>query len=284
MPNTTQEDLLRLFEEVAGSQSGAERVDNPGAEGYSLTGAAESESGAGSGDNPGAKGHSLTGAASSQSGAERADNLGANGDIPTGAAESESGARSADNPGAEAYSLTGGAGSGAGTDTAPKGDPSPITPNTTPTGNTGITAESVATTVLESGLGIVPVIAGIIGLFEGGHAAPDPLTKYAMPDSIQFQGDISGGAGGIDGFDQMGMPRGDATPDGAPTETSELQGTTTSTTGATPPNTMQPGVPAQSMAQPGDPQWFMDHSYDIAQAVRSAMLNLNSINDVVNDL
>jgi hypothetical protein len=33
-----------------------------------------------------------------------------------------------------------------------------------------------------------------------------------------------------------------------------------------------------------DSQSFMDHSYEIAQAVRSAMLNMNSINDVVSDL
>jgi hypothetical protein len=31
-------------------------------------------------------------------------------------------------------------------------------------------------------------------------------------------------------------------------------------------------------------QWFMDHSADIAAAVRNAMLNLSSINDVVNGL
>jgi hypothetical protein len=33
-----------------------------------------------------------------------------------------------------------------------------------------------------------------------------------------------------------------------------------------------------------DSQSFMDHSYEIAQAVRSAMLNMNSLNDVVSDL
>jgi hypothetical protein len=33
-----------------------------------------------------------------------------------------------------------------------------------------------------------------------------------------------------------------------------------------------------------DSQSFMDHSYDIAQAVRSAMLNMSSINDVVSSL
>jgi hypothetical protein len=33
-----------------------------------------------------------------------------------------------------------------------------------------------------------------------------------------------------------------------------------------------------------DSQSFLDRSQDIAQAVRQAMLNLSSINDVVNEL
>jgi len=33
-----------------------------------------------------------------------------------------------------------------------------------------------------------------------------------------------------------------------------------------------------------DARSFLDHSSEIAAAVRTAMLNLNSINDVVNDL
>jgi hypothetical protein len=33
-----------------------------------------------------------------------------------------------------------------------------------------------------------------------------------------------------------------------------------------------------------DSQSFLDHSNEIAQAVRAAMLNSNSINDVVNNL
>jgi hypothetical protein len=33
-----------------------------------------------------------------------------------------------------------------------------------------------------------------------------------------------------------------------------------------------------------DSQSFLDHSDDIAQAVRQAMLNMNSINDVVTNL
>jgi hypothetical protein len=45
-------------------------------------------------------------------------------------------------------------------------------------------------------------------------------------------------------------------------------------------------APGQSTAsvQTVDARWFLDHSSDIAAAVKNAMLNLNSINDVVSDL
>jgi hypothetical protein len=33
-----------------------------------------------------------------------------------------------------------------------------------------------------------------------------------------------------------------------------------------------------------DSRSFLDHSHDIASAVREAMLNMHSLNDVVNDL
>src|ERR1039458_1940281 len=43
----------------------------------------------------------------------------------------------------------------------------------------GVTAASVAKTVFESGLGLIPLIGGLIGLFSGGDSgSPPPLTKY----------------------------------------------------------------------------------------------------------
>jgi hypothetical protein len=130
---------------------------------------------------------------------------------------------------------------------------------------------SIATTVLESGLGLIPLVTGLIGLFTGGDSTPAPLTKYAMPDKIDFEGaDTGSGSSDMD-YDQMGTPR----------------------TYDTPPASSSPAAassPASSAAQTTgnvqamDSQWFMDHSSDIAQAVRNAMLNMSSINDVVSDL
>ena len=129
---------------------------------------------------------------------------------------------------------------------------------------------SIATTVLESGLGLIPLVTGLIGLFTGGDSTPAKLTKYAMPDKIDFEGaDTGNGMSEMD-YDQMGTPRAyDALP-----------GTTTPA--ASP--ALSPAAQTSGNAPAVDSQWFMDHSSDIAQAVRNAMLNMSSINDVVSDL
>ena len=152
----------------------------------------------------------------------------------------------------------------------------------------GITAEAIATTVLESGLGgMVPLIVGLLGLFGGGGTpAPPALVKYAMPDPIYFEGaDTGSDAIGAD-YDQMGMPRAySAAPVGASARASGM---------AAPGGSGASGVPSGPSGAPApqitvnvqamDSQSFLDHRSEIARAVRDAMLNSNSINDVVNDL
>jgi hypothetical protein len=141
----------------------------------------------------------------------------------------------------------------------------------------GVTAGSVAKTVLESGLGLIPLIGGLIGLFSGGGSeSPAPLTKYVMPPSLDFQAADSGGALTSVSYDQMGTAR---SLGGSSTSAGGSAGSVSSGAGAV-------ATPAQTTAnaQTLDARWFMDHSADIAAAVRNAMLNSNSINDVVNDL
>ena len=84
----------------------------------------------------------------------------------------------------------------------------------------GSTAESIATTVLESGLGMVPLIVGLLGLFGGGGTPAPTLEKYAMPERQYFEGaDTGSDVSGAD-YDQMGMPRAySAAPDGAGAQT-----------------------------------------------------------------
>jgi hypothetical protein len=128
----------------------------------------------------------------------------------------------------------------------------------------------VASAVLKTGFGLAPLISGLLGLLGGGEAeAPSPLVKYALPAAIDFQAaESQGRVTGLD-YDQMGMPR----------RYGEGQGSASSSVtvnGAAPQIT----VNVQAM----DARSFMDRSSDIALAVRDAMLNLNAINDVVNEL
>jgi hypothetical protein len=145
----------------------------------------------------------------------------------------------------------------------------------------GSTAESIVSTVLESGLGMVPLIVGLLGLFGGGGtAAPAALEKYTMPDRLYFEGaDTGSDVSGAD-YDQMGMPRTYSPgPDGSSAQTG---GTAAAGSGsaASGGGAAQITVNVQAM----DSQSFLDHSSEIAQAVRAAMLNSNAINDVVNNL
>jgi hypothetical protein len=147
----------------------------------------------------------------------------------------------------------------------------------------GVTPEAIAATVLESGLGMVPLVVGLLELFGGGGTpVPPPLVKYAMPDPIYFEGaDTGSDVSGAD-YDQMGMPRAySAAPSATSAQASGMAAPGSSSGSAA------GGVPAPQITvnvQAMDSRSFLDHSSEIAQAVRDAMLNLNSINDVVNDL
>jgi hypothetical protein len=166
------------------------------------------------------------------------------------------------------------------------------TSNASTTSGGGISAESIVTTVLESGLGMVPLVVGLLGLFGGGGTpAPTTLEKYAMPERQYFEGADTGsgvpsGLSGAD-YDQMGMPRAySAAPDGGSAQTSgsASPGSSSSDSGAPSGPSGAGAAQITVNVQAMDSQSFLDHSNEIAQAVRAAMLNSNSINDVVNNL
>jgi len=139
------------------------------------------------------------------------------------------------------------------------------------TGDGGTSAGSIVSTFFESGFGVAALVKGLFGLFGGaGESAPPPLEKYAMPSAIHFESvETTGEIGGVE-YDQLGRPRA-STPENASTAPAEQPRTS-----AAPQIT----VNVQAM----DAQSFLDHSSQIAQAVRGAMLNMSSINDVVNEL
>jgi hypothetical protein len=148
----------------------------------------------------------------------------------------------------------------------------------------GSTLESIASTVLEGGFGVVPLVSELLGLFGGGggSAAAAPLVKYTMPEKADFEAaDTQSGLSNVDS-DQWGMPRAytaaPATGNGtASSGSANGNSTAQGTSGGSAP---QITVNVQAM----DARSFLDRSSDIAAAVRDAMLNLSSINDVVNDL
>jgi hypothetical protein len=111
---------------------------------------------------------------------------------------------------------------------------------------------------LGGGLAISPLISGVLRLFGGGGSSsePAPLMKYALPGSVDVSAGVSRMASGAFGVDygQGGIPR---------------------------PVTM-PQITVQVQAM--DSRSFLDHSNDIALAVRQAMLESSVLSDVVREV
>jgi hypothetical protein len=124
--------------------------------------------------------------------------------------------------------------------------------NTASGGSSAGAAAQTASGILRIGSALSPLITGLIGLFGGGSSSASvPLTTYTAPPSINFAASYGDAASG--------------TSSGA----SQSSGT---------------GQPLTIQVQAIDSQSFLDHSDEIAQAVRQAMLNSNGLNDVVSDL
>ena len=166
-------------------------------------------------------------------------------------------------------------------------NPAPIpAANQTQTGtqtgssSSGSTSGTVEKTMLEAEAGLPLLIAGLVSAFGGGGSStPPPLVKYAMPAAVDFQAaESQGQVSGLD-YDQMGTPRSYAAAGTSGTASGTASG------GVNGSGSGSGGAPQITFnVQAMDARSFMDRSGDIALAVREAMLNLNSINDVVNDL
>lgn len=137
-----------------------------------------------------------------------------------------------------------------------------VTQNTSTKGSSssvGSTIGSVASSVLGGGLS--PIIGGLLSLFGGGGsqtlAAPAP---FVLPTPVQYNAGLTGGSPG------------QATP------------VSSSASGQPRPqaSTSAPQITVQVNAM--DSQSFLDHSDDIANAVRQALLSSNSLSDVIADL
>jgi hypothetical protein len=115
-----------------------------------------------------------------------------------------------------------------------------------------------ASSVLGGGLSLMPLVSLFSSLFGGGQSQqPAPLVPYSMPQSLNLESTTSGQ--GVS-WGENGLPR--AAASGGASAGQQIT------------------VQVQAM----DSQSFLDHSDDIASAVKQAMLNMNSINDVITSL
>lgn len=141
----------------------------------------------------------------------------------------------------------------------------------------GANVAASALRTVGGGLTLLPVVSGLLKLFGVGRGKdePAPLEKFAMPASIRAEAGLSQSGetflidrGVGDRIRQLPPPAqtGPAT-GGAPV--SGKVGTNTAIT-----------VNVQAM----DSQSFLDRREDIARAVREAMLQSHSLNDVVSEL
>jgi hypothetical protein len=125
----------------------------------------------------------------------------------------------------------------------------------------GSKVESAASSFLGGGLSsLSPLVGGLLSLFGGGGQTLATPAPYMLPSPVQAQAGLTGGAPGQIAqvsYGQTGQPRAQTA-----------------------------NAPAQVTIQVNamDSQSFLDHSDDIAMAVKQAILNSSSLNDVISSL
>jgi hypothetical protein len=129
-------------------------------------------------------------------------------------------------------------------------------------GSVGSTVGSIASTVLGSGSILSPIATGLMSLLGVGDNSQSTTATapFMLPAPVQYEAGITGGTPGHlapVSHGESGQPRAQAT-------------------GSSP----QVNIQVNAM----DSQSFLDHSDEIARAVRAALLNSTSLSDVISDL
>jgi hypothetical protein len=133
-------------------------------------------------------------------------------------------------------------------------------------GGAASTAGNIAKSAAKSlagGLTLYRLGTAIAGLFKKEQPEPPPLATYTLPPAIRFEGaaprDHSEPILGAD-YGQDGLPR------------------------AIPASARYTAPPITIHVQAIDSRSFLDHSSEIAGAVREAILNSHILNDIVSEL
>jgi len=152
---------------------------------------------------------------------------------------------------------------------------------------------SILSSIFGAGFGISPLVSGIMKLFGGGDetTATTALAEYEKPQSVSFTGGYARASGGrIYALDYAAGDRLRLMREAATEGTGALDQWLPSATGGSEASApaAQPASSATThitvQVQAMDSRSFLDHSEDIARAVRQAMLNSNGINDVITEL
>ena len=123
----------------------------------------------------------------------------------------------------------------------------------------GSTIGNLASTVLGGSLS--PIIGGLLSFFGGGGSqtltAPAP---FRLPTPVQYDAGVTAGSAG------------------------QVTPVSSSAGGQPRPQTSNPAPQITVQVNAMDSQSFLDHSDDIANAVRQALLSSNSLSDVISSL
>ncbi|HLH00338.1 MAG TPA: hypothetical protein VKX49_28795 [Bryobacteraceae bacterium] len=148
--------------------------------------------------------------------------------------------------------------------TALQGNTQAVTQNTSSKGagtSAGSQAAGVAESLFGGALSLSPIISGIMSLFGGGSSTPAPaMTPFMLPAPVQYDAGLT------------------ANPGGAVTPVSYAEG------GQPRAQSVQPAPQVTVQVNAMDSRSFLDHSDEIANAVRTALLNSNALSDVINSL
>ena len=125
----------------------------------------------------------------------------------------------------------------------------------------GSTVGNLASSLLGGGLSLAPLISGLMSLFGGGGSQTTIVpAPFRLPPPVQGDAGLTAGSPGQAvpvSYGAGGQPR---------------------PQGSSP--TQQVNIQVSAM----DSKSFLDHSDEIASAVKQALLNSNSLSDVISDL